>query len=245
MERKAAAVSLSAKATLKVRSAILIFISSEVKSVSSSLSSAGVVVTVSPSCSIGSSEQETQPGTTTSSRMGNQKRNFFIILDLKRYASVLVVTRSARRPVRQPHHARFLPHCAPRTNMTSFAKSDRYLTLHRSLRPPQNLGIYPQCKIIYSYASLFYTHYSNNNPNYRTSQALQPVFPKHPQASSRPRNQKPAHRPVSPQATPAGFSSEGDTQGGTTGPISPSPLQHILRHIRRFFLTLTGKTVRL
>ena len=178
MERKAAAVSLSAKATLKVRSAILIFISSEVKSVSSSLSSAGVVVTVSPSCSIGSSEQETQPGTTTSSRMENQKRNFFIILDLKRYASVLVVTRSTRRPVRQPHHARFLPHCAPRTNMTSFAKSDRYLTLHRSLRPPQNLGIYPQCKIIYSYASLFYTHYSNNNPNYRTSQALQPVFPK-------------------------------------------------------------------
>ena len=84
MDRKAAAVSLSAKATLKVRSAILIFISSEVKSVSSSLSSAGVVVTVSPSCSIGSSEQETQPGTTPNSRMGNQKRNFFIVFDWKR-----------------------------------------------------------------------------------------------------------------------------------------------------------------
>lgn len=85
MERKAAAVSLSAKATLKVRSAILIFINSEVKSVSSSLSSAGVVVTVSPSCSIGSSEQKTQPGTTPNSRMGNQKRNVFIVFDWKRF----------------------------------------------------------------------------------------------------------------------------------------------------------------
>ena len=177
MERKAAAVSLSAKATLKVRSAILIFISSEVKSVSSSLSSAGVVVTVSPSCSIGSSEQETQPGTTPNSRMGNQKRNVFIVFDWKRFCigsrcfALCPTTRKATAS------CSFLAPLRP-TNKHGFICQVGVAVSHSpatSAAPSQHLGIYPQCKIIYSYASLFYTHYSNDNPNYRTSQALQPA----------------------------------------------------------------------
>lgn len=237
MERKAAAVSLSAKATLKVRSAILIFISSEVKSVSSSLSSAGVVVTVSPSCSIGSSEQKTQPGTTPNSRMGNQKRNVFIVFDWKRFCigsrcfALCPTTRKATAS------CSFLAPLRP-TNKHDFicqVGSPSHTRRPLRPRPPNTWGFIHSAKL--STPTLhFFTHITAiitriTEPHRRCSQSSQ----KHSQASSRPRNQKPAHRPVSPQPTSAGFSSEGDIQGGTTGPISPSPLQHILRHIRRFF----------
>ncbi len=180
MERKAAAVSLSAKATLKVRSAILIFISSEVKSVSSSLSSAGVVVTVSPSCSIGSSEQETQPGTTPNSRMGNQKRNVFIVFDWKRFCigsrcyALCPTTRKATAS------CSFLAPLRP-TNKHGFicqVGSPSHTRRPLRPRPPNTWGFIHSAKLSTPTLHFFYTHYSNHNPNYRTSQALQPVFPK-------------------------------------------------------------------
>lgn len=226
MERKAAAVSLSAKATLKVRSAILIFISSEVKSVSSSLSSAGVVVTISPSCSIGSSEQETQPGTTPNSRMGNHKRNFFIVSDWKRFCigsrcyalcpttRKATASRSFLAPLR-PHEQTWL-HLPSRSGRLTLAG-------HSGRPSPNTWGFIHSAKL--STPTLhFFTHITAmitriTEPHRRCSQSSQ----KHPQASSKPRNQKPAHRPVSPQATSAGFSSEGNTPRANTRPFSPKP----------------------